>query len=106
VQVSNSKGDVNLTLPPGASGTVDGNTRNGQIVTDYALTVSGQVNQTVTGRIGSGGPKFVLSAIDGDLRIRRGPPAPPQPPAPGSEVSQHVRHLRPPPSGPVEPVAQ
>ena len=106
VQVSNRKGNVNLTLPPDASGSVDGHTQNGDIESDYPLTVSGQENKAVTGKIGAGGPKIVLSAVDGDLHIRKGPPVPPQPPASGEQTSRHVRHLKAPNSGPVEPVAQ
>ncbi|HEV2324483.1 MAG TPA: DUF4097 family beta strand repeat-containing protein [Terracidiphilus sp.] len=109
VQASNGKGGVDLTLPPNAAGTVDGRTHNGDIESDYPLTISGDVNKTVTGKIGAGGPKIVLSAVDGDLHIQKGPPVPPQPPAPpapGEPASGHVRHLRAPSTGPVEPVAQ
>ena len=41
VEAKNDKGDIELTLPPDASATVDGQTHNGDIVSDYALTVSG-----------------------------------------------------------------
>ena len=50
VEVRNNKGDVELTLPPDSSATVDGKTHNGDIVTDYGLTVSGDEDKTVTGR--------------------------------------------------------
>ncbi|HEV2133028.1 MAG TPA: DUF4097 family beta strand repeat-containing protein [Terracidiphilus sp.] len=109
VQASNSKGDVELTLPPNAAGTVDGRTQNGDIVSDYALAISGDENKTVTGKIGAGGPKIVLSSENGDLRIRKGspvPPTPPTPPAPGAPNSSRVPHLRAPTSQPVEPVTQ
>jgi DUF4097 and DUF4098 domain-containing protein YvlB len=106
VQASNRKGGVELTLPPNASGTVDGSTRNGDIETDYALSVSGDENKTVSGKIGSGGPKIVLSAVDGDLRIKKGSAFPPTPPTPGAESAQHVPHLKAPKAGPVEPVSQ
>ena len=54
VEAKNSKGDVEITLPPNASASVDGHTHNGDIVTEYGLTVSGDEDKTVTGRIGSG----------------------------------------------------
>lgn len=106
VNASNGKGDVELTLPPNGAGTVDGHTQNGDIESDYALTISGDENKTVTGKIGAGGPKIVLSSVDGDLRIKKGPPVAAQPPATGEQTTGRVRHLNAPPSGPVEPVTQ
>ncbi|MGH9342872.1 MAG: DUF4097 family beta strand repeat-containing protein [Terriglobia bacterium] len=106
VQAMNGKGDVTLTLPPNASGTVDGRTRNGDINTDYDLAVSGDENKTVTGTIGSGGPKIVLSSNDGDLNIRKGPAFPAEPPAPGAETLKHVPHLKAPRSVHVQTVTQ
>ncbi|MGH9606931.1 MAG: DUF4097 family beta strand repeat-containing protein [Terracidiphilus sp.] len=106
VQAMNGKGDVTLTLPPDASGTVSGQTHNGDIDTDYGFTVSGDENKTVSGTIGSGGPKIVLSADDGDLRIRKGPAFPAQPPAPNAETSEKAPHLKAPKSAHVETVTQ
>ncbi|HEX8710656.1 MAG TPA: DUF4097 family beta strand repeat-containing protein, partial [Terracidiphilus sp.] len=109
VEASNSKGGVDLTLPPNAAGTVEGHTQNGDIESDFGLAISGEENKTVTGKIGAGGPKITLSAIDGDLRIKKGtlvPPIPPPPPVPGSPTSGHIRHLKPPPSGAGESVNQ
>lgn len=106
VDISNGKGGVNLTLPPNAAGTVDGHTQNGDIVSDYPLEISGDEDKTVTGRIGAGGPKLVLSAVNGDLRIRKGSLIPPQPSTPDMQTSGHVRHLKAPRAGPVEPVTQ
>lgn len=104
VEASNGKGGVDLSLPPNAAGTVDGHTRNGDIVSDYPLEISGDEDKTVTGKIGAGGPKLVLSAANGDLRIRKGSPIPPQPP--GAQSSEHIRHLKAPEAGPIEPVTQ
>jgi DUF4097 and DUF4098 domain-containing protein YvlB len=102
VEAKNSKGDVEITLPPSASATVDGHTHNGDIVTEYGLAVSGDEDKSVSGKIGSGQAKIVLSSSNGDLRIKKGPafpsaptvansPTAPQPPAPPS-----VHHLKPP----------
>jgi DUF4097 and DUF4098 domain-containing protein YvlB len=72
IEAKNSKGDVEVTLPPNASASVNGRTHNGDIETEYGLTVSGEENKTVTGRIGSGGAKIVLSAENGDVHIKKG----------------------------------
>ena len=86
-EVKNSKGDVDVTLPPGATFTVDGRTNNGDVVSDYPLEISGEDDKRVTGTIGHGGPKLTLSTEHADLHVRRGtealPPAPPAVPAPG-----------------------
>ncbi len=93
VDAKNSKGDVEVTLPPNASATVEGNTHNGDIVTDFGLQISGDENKTVSGKIGSGLAKIMLSASNGDLHINKGStvssaPLPPNPPAP-----PNARHL-------------
>jgi DUF4097 and DUF4098 domain-containing protein YvlB len=82
VNAKNSKGDVEVTLPPNASATVDGRTHNGDITTEYGLAVSGEENKTVTGRIGSGGAKIVLNAENGDVNIKKGSGFPAEPSAP------------------------
>ncbi|MGA2634940.1 MAG: DUF4097 family beta strand repeat-containing protein [Terracidiphilus sp.] len=82
VEAKNEKGDVEITLPPNASANVEGRTHNGDIVTDYGLTVSGDESKTVTGRIGSGATKIVLSTDNGDLRIKKGSAFPATPPPP------------------------
>jgi DUF4097 and DUF4098 domain-containing protein YvlB len=108
VEAKNDKGDVELTLPPSASATVDGRTHNGDIVTDYPLTVSGDEDKTVSGKIGSGSAHIVLSTSNGDLGIKKGPafvPAPPAPPAPphapGSPKAPHLKSTEPLPQQPV-----
>jgi DUF4097 and DUF4098 domain-containing protein YvlB len=110
IDARNSKGDVEVTLPPNGAGTVDGRTHNVDIVTDYGLSVSGDEDKTVTGRIGSGGPKIYLSSDNGDVRIKKGPAFPAAPAtqnvesAPAPQPS--ARHLRTNAPLPQQPVAQ
>jgi len=113
ITAKNNKGDVEITLPPDGAGMVDGRTHNGDIVTDYALAISGDEDKTVTGRIGSGGPKIELSSDDGDLRIKKGPAFPPAPPAtpaqaqaPNSPAAAKAPHLRSSKALPAQPVTQ
>lgn len=86
VEAHNSKGDIEISLPPNASATVTGNAHNGDIVSDYPMNVSGDQNKSVTGRIGAGTAKIVLSADNGDVRIKRGSALPSVPPVP--EIGQ------------------
>jgi DUF4097 and DUF4098 domain-containing protein YvlB len=81
VEARNDKGDVEVTLPPNANATVDGHTRNGEIMNDYGLAVSGDEDKTVSGKIGAGGPTIQISSNNGDLGVKKGPAFPPAPPA-------------------------
>ena len=105
IDAKNGKGDVEITLPPDVSATIDGRTHNGDIVTDYPLVVNGDEGKTVSGKLGSGQGKITLNADVGDIHIKKGPgfpPAPPTPPAPGNAT-----HLKAPKSAPPEePVTQ
>ncbi len=82
------KGDIELTLGPNAQATIDGRTRNGDIVSDFPLTINGDESKTVTGKIGSGGPKVALNTDVGDVRIKKGSgfPTTPPPPAEADDV--------------------
>ncbi len=108
VEAKNGKGDVEVTLPPDASATVDGRTHNGDIVSDFPLLINGDQSKTVTGRIGGGAGRISLIADVGDLRIKKGsgfPPAPPTAVAP--PTAPNAPHLKAPKSAPPEePVTQ
>jgi DUF4097 and DUF4098 domain-containing protein YvlB len=107
---SNSgKGDIELTLPPNASASVSASTHNGDILSDYEVSMPEGESKRVAFTVGSGGTKINLSTNVGDVRIKKGsgfptPPAvstnPPKPPAP-----PNAPHLKA-PKTPVEPVTQ
>jgi len=112
IEAKNSKGDVEITLPPNGAGVVDGRTHNGDIVTDFPLEVNGDQDKTVSGKIGAGGPRINLSSDNGDLGIKKGsgfPPAPstasvpnpPKPPAP-----PNAPHLKSSKELPAQPVTE
>ncbi len=110
VDAKNGKGDVELTLPPNASATVDGRTHNGDIVSDFPLVISGDQSKSVSGQIGTGASKINVIADVGDVRIKKGdgfPPPPPTPPvtaAPGP-AAPNAPHLKA-PKAPPQPVTQ
>lgn len=115
VDARNAKGDVEVTLPPNGAGTVDGHTHNGDVVSDFALTVSGDEDKTVAGKIGSGGPKIYLSTDNGDLHIKKGSAFPATPPPPASAAGAAPAAPQPPADGrhlkanrtlPAQPVTQ
>jgi DUF4097 and DUF4098 domain-containing protein YvlB len=103
VEIKNNKGDIEVSLPPNAAQTVDAHTHNGDIVSDFPLQISGDDDKTMTGNIGKGGPKLVLSTEHADLRLRKGEEAPPlsslaappkAPAAPKAPEAPHVPHLK------------
>lgn len=110
IQAQNNKGDVEITLPPNGTGNVTGHTHNGDVVTDFPLSVTGDQDKTVSGKIGSGGPRIDLSAENGDLHIKKGSGFSPTPPAAESGASaptaEHGRHLKSKETLPIQPVTQ
>ena len=103
IEAKNAKGDVEVTLPPNASASVTGNTHNGDIVSDFPLSVSGEESKSVSGKIGAGGSKVTLSASNGDIHIKRGDDVPPPPPtvAGPSGTGPHLKAPKAPPAPPV-----
>ena len=112
IEAKNSKGDVEVTLPPNASANVNARTHNGDIVSDFPMpSVEGENKQT-SFQIGSGTARVVLSADNGDVRIKKGsvmPPTPPSvniPPIPTAPEVSKAPHLRAPKTPPPPPVTQ
>lgn len=105
VEAKNEKGDVELTLPPNVSATVNGTTRNGDVVSDFPVTVTGDEHKTVNGRMGAGTAKIQLSTENGDLNIKRAGEVPPAAP-PVTGANPKAPHLKAPKTPPPAPVAQ
>ena len=106
---TSGKGDIELTLPPNASASINAFTHNGDILSDYPVTSPEGESKKVSFNVGSGGAKINLSTDVGDVNIKKGsgfPPAPsissnpPRPPAP-----PNAPHLKS-PKTPAEPVTQ
>jgi DUF4097 and DUF4098 domain-containing protein YvlB len=94
VEAKNTKGDVEVTLPPNASAKVTAQTRNGDIVSEYAISSSEGENKSASFTIGSGSSRIVLSAENGDVRIKKGPAFPAAPSAPSAPAAPNALHLK------------
>jgi DUF4097 and DUF4098 domain-containing protein YvlB len=94
VEAKNNKGDIELSLPPNASANVSGHTRNGDIVSEFGLSISGDENKSVSGRIGSGEARITLTTENGDLNIKRGSMAPALPALPAQPAAPNAPHLK------------
>jgi len=93
IEARNSKGDVEVTLPPNASASVNARSHNGDIVSDFAMPSTGGENKTVSFQIGSGASRIVLSADNGDVHIKRGSNMP-LAPSTSKAVKSFAPHLR------------
>lgn len=68
-------GGVSVTLPGGANTDVRASTVNGDIESDFPLTVQGRFGpRSVRGTIGSGGRTLALETVNGSINIRKGRP--------------------------------
>ncbi len=86
---------------------MNGRAHNGEVVTDFGLTVTGDEDKTVSGRIGSGTAHIVLTADNGDLHIKKeSAVSPAEPPAPDAPAPPNARHLKSPKAPPAQPVTQ
>jgi DUF4097 and DUF4098 domain-containing protein YvlB len=94
IEAKNTKGDVEVTLPPNASAKVEARTRNGDIVSEYAIAASEGENKSASFTIGSGATRIVLSAENGDVRIKKGSAYPTVSPAPNAQPAPNALHLK------------
>ena len=73
VTLNSVNGRIVLIVPAGASADVKANTLHGSITNDFGLTVEdGQyVGHSLSGQIGSGGPRVRLNNVNGSIEIKR-----------------------------------
>lgn len=65
-------GDVRVALPADAGFDLDASTVNGDIQSDFPVTVSGRLRrQQLRGRIGGGGPRLGLTTVNGGVRVSK-----------------------------------
>jgi DUF4097 and DUF4098 domain-containing protein YvlB len=93
VEAKNSKGDVEVALPPNASATIDARTRNGEIMTEFGLKVNGDESKSVAAKIGSGSARIALSTDVGDVTIKKGTAFPSEPSVPAVGLSTNPKTL-------------
>jgi hypothetical protein len=65
-------GGIDLTLPPGLSADVKARTVNGEIRTDFPISVQGTIgHHRLEGRIGNGGRLLELETVNGSIELRK-----------------------------------
>jgi hypothetical protein len=66
-------GGITLTLPPVFDADLRADTLNGNITSDFPITVTGTVSpRQLRGRVGSGGHDLRLSTVNGSIRLLKG----------------------------------
>jgi hypothetical protein len=65
-------GSITVTLPSSTAADVRAETVNGEIETDFALTVSGRVSRRrLSGTIGGGGRSLEMETVNGSIHLRK-----------------------------------
>jgi DUF4097 and DUF4098 domain-containing protein YvlB len=65
-------GSITLTLPPDLSTDVKATTVNGDINSDFPMTISGRISRRrVEGTIGGGGRLLSLDSVNGSITLKR-----------------------------------
>jgi DUF4097 and DUF4098 domain-containing protein YvlB len=65
-------GSITLTLPSSTGAEVRASTVNGEIETDFPLTVSGRVSRRhLSGTIGGGGRTLEMETVNGSIQLRK-----------------------------------
>jgi len=90
VYINNRHASINMGVPSGADFSAEGRAHNGEISTEFALKQTRENNtSTLSGEVGTGGPKIVLTSDQGDIHLTKAemvaplPPVPPMPAVPG-----------------------
>lgn len=68
-------GSIDLTLPAGTNAEVHTSSMSGSLVSDFPLTMNGQLEgkgKRMDGRIGAGGPDLTLSTVNGAITLHQG----------------------------------
>ncbi len=73
LEFSTVNGGITLILPGKLDTEIRANTVNGDIETDWPLTVTGRFsNRRIRGTIGAGGRGLTLSTVNGEIRLKKG----------------------------------
>ena len=72
LEIKTVNGSISITLPPAASTTLDAETVNGSIVSDFAVSGGTVTRRRLKGTIGGGGRAMALETVNGSIHIEQG----------------------------------
>jgi hypothetical protein len=72
MRFTTTNGSVTVYAPPAIDADLEMSTTNGVLITDYPLTVSGQIaRNSVRGTLGQGGRSIVVRSTNGNVALKR-----------------------------------
>ncbi len=71
LRAKTTNGSVSLNLPENFSAQVQASTVNGRVKVDFPVMVSGEIGQTMSFQLGSGGPLIEARTVNGSVHIGR-----------------------------------
>jgi Putative adhesin len=72
MRFTTTNGSVTVYAPPALDADLEMSTTNGDVITDYPLTVSGRIaRNSVKGTLGQGGRTIVVRSTNGDVALKR-----------------------------------
>ncbi len=79
VDITNSRGDVQLTFPEKASFQIEAEARRGDVSSEFEgiATTEQRNDHTMKGTVGNGGPEIRVANTNGDIELRKGTVPPP-----------------------------
>jgi hypothetical protein len=73
MEFSTGNGRIRLTVPSDFAAEIDANTGNGEVVSDFPITITGRLSKTrVRGTINGGGARVRLVSGNGQIELRQG----------------------------------
>jgi DUF4097 and DUF4098 domain-containing protein YvlB len=89
MDITTTRADVQVAVPPQASFQLDARTRRGDIQTDFSVPVQNQNRdeQTATAVIGKGGPQVRIVTTNGTIEVRKSSAVSEAPPPPSPAVT-------------------
>ncbi len=72
MRFTTTNGSVTVYAPPSVNASLEMSTTNGQLITDFPLTISGRfARNSVRGTLGQGGRSIVVRSTNGDVALKR-----------------------------------
>jgi DUF4097 and DUF4098 domain-containing protein YvlB len=72
MRFTTTNGSVTVYAPPALNAALEMSTTNGQVITDFPLTISGRIaRNSVKGTLGDGGRTIVVRSTNGDVALKR-----------------------------------
>jgi hypothetical protein len=73
MEFTTGNGRIRLSLPSDFAADIDASTGNGEVVSDFPITLTGRLSKSrVRGTIGRGGPRVRLVSGNGQIELRKG----------------------------------